>query len=88
MWISKNEYEELKRKAMDITVEAAMFRSILKDIKENVTSIYDDFIIITRDAWQEISDKYILIDDKIKDMEAELAWYKTKYHEMKTNESE
>lgn len=86
MWISKSEYEELKCKATvakDIEVEAATFRSILKNIKENVTCIYDDFIIVTRDAWQEISDKYILTDDKIKDMEAELAWYKTKYHEMK-----
>jgi hypothetical protein len=91
MWISKSEYEELKRKATvatDTKVEAAAFRSILKAIKEKTTIILDDFIIVTRDAWKEISDKYILTDDKVKDMEAELAWYKTKYHEMKTNESE
>ena len=85
MWISKEKYEKLERDAKDNEYDAEMFRDLVKYIKEKNTVFYYDFVMMSRDTWDEVSNKYMTSDDKIKDIEAELEWYKVKYHEMKMN---
>ena len=85
MWINRVEYENLKSRAEDNEHDAEMFRSLVKYIEEEKTVFYCDFILVSRDKWDEISNKYNSSEDKVKDIQAELEWYKVKYHEMKMN---
>ena len=85
MWINKEKYEHLNRMAEDNEYDARMFRDLVKYIKEKKTVFYCDFVMMSRDTWDEVSNKCSTSDDRIKDIEAELEWYKVKYHEMKMN---
>ena len=85
MWVNRVEYENLKSMAEDNEYDAKMFRSLIKHIKEKHNVFYSDFVLIKRDVWGEIVNKSNSADDKIKDLESELEWYKVKYHEMKMN---
>lgn len=85
MWISKNEYNKLKWRAEDNEHDAEMFRKLIRDIREKKSIIHSDFIIVSFDVWNELSNKWQFGEDKVKDIQAELEWYKVKYHEMKTN---
>lgn len=85
MWISKEKYEKLERDAKDNEYDAKMFRDLVTYIKEKKTVVYYDFVMMSRDTWDEVSNKYTTSDDRIKNIEAELEWYKVKYHEMKMN---
>ena len=83
MWINRAEYENLKSTAENNERDANMFRRLIKDIKEKKTIIHSDLIIISFDVWNELKNKSHSEEDKIKDIQAELEWYKVKYHEMK-----
>lgn len=86
MWVNKVEYENLKSTAKDNEYDAKMFRDLIKYIKESKTAVfYADFVLINRDKWNELINKFNSEEDKVKDIEAELEWYKVKYHEMKMN---
>lgn len=86
MWVNKTEYEELKSTAKDNEYDAKMFRDLIKYIKEKKTAVlYADFVLINRDKWDELTNKFSSEEDKVKDIQAELEWYKVKYHEMKMN---
>lgn len=86
MWINKVEYENLKSTAKDNEYDAKMFRELIKYIKESKTAVfYADFVLINRYKWNELINKFNSEEDKVKDIEAELEWYKVKYHEMKMN---
>ena len=85
MWINRVEYENLKSIAEDNEHDAEMFRSLVKYIKEEKTVFCCDFILVSRDKWDKISNEYNSSEDKVKDIQAELEWYKVKYHEMKMN---
>ena len=84
MWISKKEYETLENITKNNEYDAKMFRDLIKYIKEKKTAVfYVDFVLINRDRWDELTNKLNSEEDKIKDIQAELEWYKVKYHEMK-----
>ena len=85
MWINRVEYENLKSTAKDNEYDAKMFRDLVTYIKEKKTVLCCDFVLVGRDTWDEISNKYNSSEDKVKDIQAELEWYKVKYHEMKMN---
>lgn len=85
MWVNRVEYENLKNIAEDNEYDAKMFRDLVKYIKEKKTVFYCDFVMMSRDIYNEISNKYSTSEDRVKDIEAELEWYKVKYHEMKMN---
>lgn len=88
MWISKKKYEHLSRmadKAETNEHDARMLRDLVRYIKEEKTVFHCDFIMISRDTWDEVLNEYGTSNDRIKDIEAELEWYKVKYHEMKMN---
>lgn len=86
MWINRAEYEKLKSAAEDNEYDAKMFRDLIKYIKEKKTAVYyADFVLIRRDAWDELLNKFYSEEDRVKNIQAELEWYKVKYHEMKIN---
>ena len=86
MWISRKEYETLENIAKNNEYDAKMFRDLIKYIKEKkATVFYVDFVLINRDRWDELTNKFSSEEDKVKDIQAELEWYKVKYHEMKMN---
>ena len=89
MWINKRKYEELQCKVKDNEHDAQSFRSLTKYIKEKKKQIVysRDFVLVSRDTWDALLNKYGSVDVKVKDIEAELAWYKVKYHEMKMHKS-
>lgn len=83
MWINKAEYEALKKESDNNLRDADMFRQLVHAIKENKTIMYKDFVILSRDVWDELTNKFHSEEDEIKDIKAELEWYKIKYYEMK-----
>lgn len=86
MWVNRKKYEILENTAKDNEYDAKMFRDLIKYIKEKKTVVYyADFILISRDTWDKLSNKFYSEEDKVKDIQAELEWYKVKYHEMKMN---
>lgn len=85
MWIKRAEYERLKNVAENNEHDAEMFRELIEYLKERKTIVYDDFILVSRDVWTELISKFDSEEDKVKDIQAELEWYKVKYHEMKMN---
>lgn len=87
MWINKAEYENLKSIAEANEYDAKCFRDLIDYIKKKKTVFYCDFVLVSRDTWNEISNKYNTSEDRVKDIEAELEWYKVKYHEMKMKEN-
>lgn len=85
MWISKKEYEHLKNMVENNEHDANMFRKLIQNIKEKKSIIHNDFIIVNFDIWNELTNKFQSEEDKVKDIQAELEWYKVKYYEMKMN---
>lgn len=85
MWISKEKYERLNRMAKDNEHDASLYRRLVECVKEKKTVLSADFVIMSNDKWNEIYNKYNIEEDKYKNLEAELEWYKVKYHEMKIN---
>lgn len=85
MWINRTEYNNLKSTAENNEHDANLFRRIVEHVKEKNTIIYTDFVIMDYDTWNELANKYTTEDVKLKNMEAELEWYKVKYCEMKMN---
>ena len=88
MWINKEKYEHLNRIAENNEVDAMLFRDLVGYINEKMTVFFCVFVLMNRDTWDEISNKYNTSEDRVKDIEAELAWYKMKYHEMKMNKEQ
>lgn len=86
MWVNRTEYEKLKSTAKNNEYDAIMFRNLIKYMKEKKTVVCNnDFILINRDVWNELTNKFNSEEDKVKDIQAELEWYKVKYYEMKMN---
>lgn len=85
MWISKQEYEHLKNMVENNEHDANMFRKLIQNIKEKKSIVHNDFIIVNFDIWNELTNKFQSEEDKVKDIQAELEWYKVKYYEMKMN---
>ena len=87
MWINRAEYETLKKIAKNNRDDADAFRELINRIKKNKIIIQKDFVLISYDTWRELTSKFNSEEDKVKDIQAELEWYKVKYHEMKMNEN-
>lgn len=85
MWIKKSEYENLKSIAKNNEHDADMFRSLIKNIKEKKTVTHRDFVLMSYDVWNRCVNNFQSESDKVKDIQAELEWYKVKYYEMKMN---
>jgi hypothetical protein len=85
MWISREEYEILERTAENNKDDANMFRQLVEHIHTKKNVICSDFVFTSRDVWDQLMDKFNSAEDEIKDIKAELEWYKVKYHEMKRN---
>jgi hypothetical protein len=85
MWISRAEYENLKGIAKNNEHDADTFRRLIEYIKEKKTVVHNDFVLVSYDVWGELTNKFSSEEDKVKDIQAELEWYKVKYHDMKMN---
>ena len=83
MWVNRAEYENLKSTAENNENDADAFRRLIKYIKEKKTVVHNDFVLVSYDVWSELTSKFGSEEDKVKDMQAELEWYKVKYHEIK-----
>lgn len=87
MWISKAEYEELSSRAAENEHDAKMHREIFKLSNKNDIRIYHDFVITSYDYFRDLLTKQSaeekVEEDEVKNLQAELEWYKVKYHEMK-----
>ncbi len=88
MWVNKEKYEHLNRIVENNEYDAKMFRDLVKYIKEKKTVFHCDFVLMSRDTWDEVINKYNTSEGRVKDIEAELTWYKMKYHEIKTNKEQ
>ena len=87
MWISKTEYRRLKDTAEANTQDAEMFRGLCYSIQKKKTVIYKDFVMMSYDVYNEISKNNHSNEDKVKELQAELTWYKVKFHEMRMQEN-
>ena len=85
MWVSKKEYENLKH---TITNYEAMLRHLtdkFKSVRLNKDRVLFDegCILINLESFNDLITKESLNSDEVKNIKAELEWYKVKYHEMK-----
>lgn len=87
MWISKAEYKELSSRAANNEHDAKMYREIFKLSNKNDIRIYHDFVIMGYDYFRDLITKQSAEEKteeaEVKNLQAELEWYKVKYHEMK-----
>ena len=87
MWISKAEYERLSNTAASNEHDALMYRDIFKLNNKNDIRIYHDFVIVSYDYFIDLLTKQSAEEsekeNEVKDLRAELEWYKVKYHELK-----
>lgn len=83
MWISREKYEVLKRIADNNRRDADMFRALTERVSRNTIIHHSDFVIMSREAYDVFLKKFSSSEDEIKDIKAELEWYKVKYYEMK-----
>lgn len=87
MWISKKKYEEIKWTAENNEHDANMFRRLMNEVKANIIVHQPKFIMMSPLAFESLFKEAGMVKDRLKEIEAELEWYKVKYHEMKiTNE--
>lgn len=86
MWISKAKYNKMKSEVEKNEHDADMYHKLIKSLEEKKTVFYDDFILMSRDVYDSLSDKLHSEEDNAKNLEAELEWYKVKYHELKMSE--
>ena len=87
MWINKGKYEHLNRMAKDNEHDANMFRRLMNKVKANIIVSQPEFIMMSPQAFESLFKEAGMVKDRLKEIEAELEWYKVKYHEMKiTNE--
>ena len=87
MWISKEKYEHLNRMAKDNEHDANMFRCLMEEVKANIIVHQPKFIMMSPLAYEILFKETGTVKDRLKEIEAELEWYKVKYHEMKMNEN-
>lgn len=87
MWISKKKYKEIKWRAENNEHDADMFRRLVDSLQGDKIIHHDKFVIMSREAYDIFSNKLWSEENNVKDIQAELEWYKVKYHEMKINEN-
>jgi hypothetical protein len=86
MWVNRQKYETLQKVADDNRRDANAWRSLMNLLTKRSIIHGKECVIMSREAYDIFSNKLWLNEDKYKDIEAELEWYKIKYHEMKINE--
>lgn len=86
MWVNKKEYELTKRMAENNEHDANLLRSLIHTLRENRIIHHSEFVMMSTEAYEILFKEACLQEDKCKELEAELEWYKVKYHEMKTSE--
>lgn len=59
--------------------DANLFRSLICSLKDGRIVIANDFVLMSKEAYDEISMKRYQAEDEIKEIKAELEWYKVKY---------
>lgn len=82
MWVNRVKYENLKNTAEDNEHDANLFRNLLYALKVNKIYYHSEFVIMNTEAYGTLYEEAC----KYKEIQAELEWYKVKYHEMKMNE--
>ena len=88
MWISKSKYEELKKTVERNVDNAEKYRSLIYDLEYgDAMKIFivnrTTCVAFNMDTFNKITEKSRMLEDELKELEAELVWYKNKYHEMK-----
>ena len=83
MWLKKETYEELKRTAKSNEKDAHSFRRLMSLTQGESIVLDKDFIVMKREVFNRFIKTKNDAEDKLKDVQAELAWYKVKYQEMK-----
>lgn len=82
MWVNRVKYENLKNTAEDNEHDANLFRNLLHTLKVNKIYYHPEFVIMNIEAYETLCEEAC----KYKEIQAELEWYKVKYHKMKMNE--
>lgn len=86
MWISKKKYEKLERIAIKNQEYADAYKFLIDNTRKNTLVLCDGFIAMDYEAYNKTFDRFTATEDRIKEVEAELEWYKIKYREMKMKE--
>lgn len=87
MWISRKKYNLIKYAAETNEHDANMFRRLMGEVKANIIVHQPKFIMMSPQAFESLFKEAGMAKDRLKEVEAELEWYKVKYHEMKINEN-
>lgn len=86
MWISKKKYEKLERIAIKNQEYADAYKFLIDNTRKDTIVCCDGFIAIDYETYNKSFDGFTANEDRVKEVEAELEWYKVKYHEMKMKE--
>lgn len=84
MWISKGKYNQLVQDNERWMHDALLYDSIVQQLnRENTILFGENFTIVSNDIWKKIEADKKELDNKVKDLQALVDWYKNKYVELK-----
>ena len=88
-WFSKEEYENILKLKENLTRTENKLRYYIEKfdlVSANEDKVVTDanVVLINKNKLEKIINKMGKSSDDVKDINAELEWYKVKYHEMKT----
>ena len=87
MWISRKEYDRLIERAKRSEEKVRYYSDKFDSVRmyNDRVLVDSECIMMNKDCFYKILKKEMLKSDEIKDIKAELEWYKTKYFELKNN---
>lgn len=83
MWISKKKYEELASAAKEVYSYRNIMDLLNQGIEAGKIIRGKDYILTSPEVFDNIYKRLETAEDKVREVEAEIAWYKNKYFQMK-----
>ena len=83
MWISKKKYEKLASEAQEVISYRNLMDLLCQGIEAEKIFRGKDYIIMSPKVFDNIYERLEKAEDKVREVEAEITWYKNKYFQMK-----
>lgn len=83
MWISKKKYEKLASEAKEVNSYRNIMDLLGQGIEARKIIRGKDYILTSPEVFDELYRRAEVAEDKAREIEAEAAWYKNKFFQMK-----
>ena len=83
MWISRKRYEEFASAAKEVNSYRNIMDLLNQGIEAEKIIRGKNYILTSPEVFDNIYKRLETAEDKVREVEAEIAWYKNKYFQMK-----